>query len=502
MGKKNRNQKNRSKKQLDSDPRRGLSIILFDVRKKSDFEQRNDDIISSMDDDVLCHIISFLPFKSAVQTSLLSRRWKDLWKRNFSVRKGTIDDAFTQISSFLHGCSDKYCSQLPASNWGFQFNLGKGNFITVAGEPDKALHLDFSNMKREFPRRFNWSLELNDPSYDDWFDIYWRSYLNPNRQILTHQPSPILHKIKALHLVSVSYLSSEAISSMMSNSKFLQSLAIEKCNGLRSLQIESGLEKLRILDCQQLESLHLKCNKLQSLRYRGKLLSFKGSSRVSVFFWAYNCKAFSLQDAMLDFRQGPACSNISSCGFQSIFRCMGDVQSLTLCRWVFEELICPVLLLSPFFWRGFNFNQLTEFWWIDYAKERYDSNALISFLKLCPRLKRLYITIDPKSYKKTKTTKCSVETTGLPRLEDLELVKLEGFPNEKEEIMLAKRLKQVFDVEPLIVAKSNYLNCMRLLVKEPNHDELLKERKDSYKFIETRVEHLYHLCPKHVHMSL
>lgn len=69
-----------------------------------------------------------------------------------------------------------------------------------------------------------------------------------------------------------------------------------------------------------------------------------------------------------------------------------------------------------------------------------------------------------------------------------------------EEIMLAKRLKQVFNVEPLIAAKSNYLNCMRLLVKEPDDNELLKEGKDSYKFIETRVEHLYDLCPKHVHM--
>ena len=79
---------------------------------------------------------------------------------------------------------------------------------------------------------------------------------------------------------------------------------------------------------------------------------------------------------------------------------------------------------------------------------------------------------------------------------------MEGFPNEKEEIILAKRLKQEFNVEPLIIAKSNYLNCVRLLVKEADEDELLKEGKDSYKFIETRVEHLYDLCPKHVHMSI
>ncbi|XP_022744313.1 F-box protein At2g39490-like [Durio zibethinus] len=498
MGKKNRNKKNQWKKRLDSNPGSRLSISLLDVRKELDSEQRNDDIISSMDDDILCHIISFLPFKTAVQTSFLSTRWKDLWKRNFPVRKGTIDDTFIAISSFLHGFSDQ--SQQPRSNFGFQFNFGKGSFLSAAGEPNKALHLDFSNVKHEFPWRFDWLLEINDPSYNHWYN-----FLLSDFDIHTHRPSPFIFKVKTLHLVSVSYLSSEAISSMMSNFEFLESLAIEKCNGLRSLRIKAGnprLKKLTILDCQQLESIHLKCYiNLQSLRYRGKLLSFECDDRGSFWFghW-YN--AFYLKDAMLDLRQGPGYSNISSCGFKSIFNRIKRVESLTLCRWIFEALICPMLPFSHFLW-GFQLVQLKELWWIDYSKERYNSNALISFLKLSPRLRRLYITVDPKSYNRTNTTEYSVEAAWLPRLEDLRVVKLEGFPNEKEEIILAKRLKQEFNVEPLIVAKSNYLNCVRLLVKKPNDDdELLKERKDSYKFIETRVEHLYDLCPKHVHMSL
>lgn len=493
MGKKNRIKNNGWKKQLiDSNLRGRLSIILLDVRKELDFEQRNDDIISSMPDDVLCHIISFLPFKSAVQTGFLSTRWKDLWKRNFSVRKGTMDDAFNAISSFLQNFSGQ--SQRPISNWGFQFNFGKGSFLSVAAEPDKALHLDFSNLKHEFPWRFDWLLKIKFPQY------YWFHYYDPNHPI-HNQPSQFSFKIKTLHLKSVSYLCSGAISSMMSNFKFLENLAIEKCNGLRSLRIEDDypeLKKLTILDCQQLESLNLKGRSLRSLRFRGKLLSFQFVDDSFWFgLWDY---VLNLEDAMLDFRQGPACSNISSCGFNSIIHRIKKVKSLTLCRWVFEAFIRPMLPL-PTSYRSFH-NQLTELWWIDYSKERYNSNALISFLKLCPRLERLYITIDPKSYKRTDTTNCSVEVTKLPRLKDLKVVKLEGFPNEKEEIILAKRLKQEFNVEPLIIAKSNYLNCVRLLVKEPHDDDLRKEGKDSYKFIETRVEHLHDLCPKHVHMSL
>ncbi|GMJ13799.1 hypothetical protein like AT2G39490 [Hibiscus trionum] len=91
---------------------------------------------------------------------------------------------------------------------------------------------------------------------------------------------------------------------------------------------------------------------------------------------------------MLDFRQGPHCSNIGSCGFQSLFRGIKDVKSLTLCGWIFEPLIYPMLQLHPFPW-GLMFNRLIELWWIDYGKDRFNSDALISFLRHCPRLTRL-----------------------------------------------------------------------------------------------------------------
>ncbi|CAL1385610.1 unnamed protein product [Linum trigynum] len=40
-----------------------------------------DDRLSSLPDDVISHILSFLPTKYAVGTAVLSRRWKDLWIR-------------------------------------------------------------------------------------------------------------------------------------------------------------------------------------------------------------------------------------------------------------------------------------------------------------------------------------------------------------------------------------------------------------------------------------
>lgn len=41
----------------------------------------------------------------------------------------------------------------------------------------------------------------------------------------------------------------------------------------------------------------------------------------------------------------------------------------------------------------FMFYKVKELWWIDNEEECYNSDALISFLKLCPVLERLFVTV-------------------------------------------------------------------------------------------------------------
>ncbi|KAJ6332939.1 hypothetical protein OIU77_008902 [Salix suchowensis] len=43
-------------------------------------EKANEDVISELHDDILCYLLSFLPTKSAVATSILCTRWRNLWK--------------------------------------------------------------------------------------------------------------------------------------------------------------------------------------------------------------------------------------------------------------------------------------------------------------------------------------------------------------------------------------------------------------------------------------
>ncbi|XVE52723.1 hypothetical protein DITRI_Ditri02bG0146000 [Diplodiscus trichospermus] len=441
-----------------------------------DFEQNKVDMISSFPNDIICRIISFLPFESAVQTSLLSNRWKNLWKMAL-VKDGTKEEAVIAVLNFLIDFDQFH---QPRNNWGFHYDFGQGNVLLVAISPKGALHLYFSAGKQESPMQFSLSL-------------------GRKRQFYYHQPSlSTAFKLKSLHLVSVSYVSTEMVSCLFSNFPILESLTIAKCNGLQSIQLQGNpkIQKLTVLDCSRLESIRVHFNhfSLKSFHYRGRVASFKYYNEDPLYYYnspTNDCLPFDLEDAMLDFRQGPGYYGIDILGFKLMLQSIGGVKTLTLCSWVFLDLILPNLYLL-----GEGFIKLTELWWIDNSQERDNFNALISFLKLCPQLTRLYITIDPNSYTTTNINLSSIKITKSTKLNHLKAVRLEGFANKEKEIVVAKQLTQVFQAEPLIIERDG---IARRLIKV---DKQLKEGIDPYEFIEKRVENLNELCPKHVHMGL
>nr|XP_011462152.1 PREDICTED: LOW QUALITY PROTEIN: putative F-box/FBD/LRR-repeat protein At5g22670 [Fragaria vesca subsp. vesca] len=53
--------------------------IPFSYPRHQSFIQEGEDRISELPDDLICHILSFLPTLSAVRTTLLSKRWNEMW---------------------------------------------------------------------------------------------------------------------------------------------------------------------------------------------------------------------------------------------------------------------------------------------------------------------------------------------------------------------------------------------------------------------------------------
>ncbi|OMO96986.1 hypothetical protein COLO4_14929 [Corchorus olitorius] len=83
------------------------------------------------------------------------------------------------------------------------------------------------------------------------------------------------------------------------------------------------------------------------------------------------------------------------------------------------------------------------------------------------------LTIDPSSYHASGAYWYPENVARTLNRENLKVVKLQGFENEEDEILLAMRLKEVFSAEPLIIAKSGR-TCLRGLVpkKKNKHGEL------------------------------
>ncbi|EOY18187.1 F-box family protein [Theobroma cacao] len=451
------------------------------------------DLISCFPDEILYHIITFLPLESAVQTTLLSTRWKDLWKKAFV--HGSIEDAVATVFSLLNDFAEL---RPPRSKRGFQFNIGQGRALFAAIAPNDALHLDFSAGEQGLSRSFDWLLPLNLPACDKWPFPYTHDKLLELNLPLQQ------FKIKALYLTSVCRLSSKVLTSLVSYLPFLESLTIAKCNGVQSLDIENAarLQKLTVLDCPQLEYFCFGGSScLKSFQYRGRLVSFR--FKPSCKFNSYHSSnehfchcGFHLEDAMLDFTQGPLTRwtwdfdmpssadppygfyKICNCGSATLFQCVKlilnsivAVESLTMCRWLFEAC----------FNLGFRLPQLKELWWIDCSMERDNINALLCFLNLCSELERLYVTIDPKCYNLPSTDRFSA-MINVPdyKLNNLKFVKVEGCADV------------VRQLTPLFLRSR-----LRYVVKVPNLEKKLK-----YPYSFKLVEQLPEIYSDHVHMNL
>ncbi|KAK7340853.1 hypothetical protein VNO77_21568 [Canavalia gladiata] len=374
-----------------------------------------EDMFRNLPDEILCRIVSFLPNESALETILLSTRWRDLWNEAL-VRYGTAEDIIAVVAGFLTRFEELDPLKHPRK---LQFHFAEDGVVLATVANNSKLLLDFSTWKKELEMKYELNFKLS-------------------KQHITYHSFPSTFSVKTLFLKSVSYLTSEVASSIVSNLEHLENLVIIECSGLESLSVDSNslLHKLTILDCLHLNSLHLKTSKLKSFQYRGPL---------PLIMPEYH---FNLTDAMLDFRLGPSCSdlNLKTKDFDATLLTIKNSQVLTLCKWTFEELIWPsISALSG----SFKFYKLRELWWIDnYNKDEYSMNGLFCFLKLCPSLEQLFVTIDPKCYSAERSNSCFMQDTKYTELEHLKLIKFMGFTNRNDEIKLAKCLIHLIKGQP------------------------------------------------------
>ncbi|GFP88701.1 putative F-box/LRR-repeat protein at5g41840 [Phtheirospermum japonicum] len=64
------------------------------------------DRLSALPEGIICHILSFLPTKTSLSTSILARRWRFLWARvpnlNFDSTNHQSETSFSSIITRNH----------------------------------------------------------------------------------------------------------------------------------------------------------------------------------------------------------------------------------------------------------------------------------------------------------------------------------------------------------------------------------------------------------------
>ncbi|XP_027935388.1 F-box protein At2g39490 [Vigna unguiculata] len=371
-----------------------------------------EDLFSNLPDEVLRLIVSFLPNESTLETSLISTRWRDLWNQVL-VRHGTTQDVAAAVAGFLARFEQHDPLKHPRK---LQFHFAEQHTALSASiAANNKLLLDFPAGNKHLQRKYELQFMLN-------------------KDHITHHTFHPTFLVKTLYLKSVSHFTNSVASSIVSSLEQLEKLVIVECSGLDSLCIESEskLQKLTVSECPQLKFLHLRTSKLKNLRYCGPLPRIWPESH------------FNLRHAMLDFRQGPSCSDSKAQDFNQTLLTIKNCETLTLCGWIFETLIWPSISPSG----NFIFYKIRELWWIHNHKAENSINILVSFLKLCPALEQLFVKNDSTSYSTPETKSSLTQASKYTKLEHLRGIKFMGFANRVDEISVAKTLIQLIREEP------------------------------------------------------
>ncbi|CBI32913.3 unnamed protein product, partial [Vitis vinifera] len=173
----------------------------------SEYEESRD-IISNLPDELLCHILSFLPTKFAVGTSILSKRWRYLWA---SVPILDFDDELWLNPSTLVELEERIIM--------FQ-NFVDGVLRHSEVSCIKKFRLGYRDNNLD-----NWGVEL-PPMF---FICKTLVVVKLSCALFLDIPTTVwLPSLKALHLKSVEYSDDDSIQKLLSGCPVLEELVIER----------------------------------------------------------------------------------------------------------------------------------------------------------------------------------------------------------------------------------------------------------------------------------
>lgn len=230
------------------------------------------DRISMLPDDIIGCILSFLPMKRAIQTGVLSKSWRDLWKFNPVLEFSSVPISRAEVVdySFINHCLSLY---IPSRIEKLIIVLNVGFF----SRPNIAVWVDFAIAKHVRSLEFYWVFCMFNRKF---FELPKSFYAEKNKDSLVNLvlsgvrfSGPQLASgfrgfrfLKSLTLC-LSVLRDEELEAIMTACLVLERLALHECLGHYRVKVSSRvLKEFKFYPREKAEDLEIIAPNLVTLK--------------------------------------------------------------------------------------------------------------------------------------------------------------------------------------------------------------------------------------------
>ncbi|KAL5737711.1 hypothetical protein ACOSP7_030472 [Xanthoceras sorbifolium] len=411
------------------------------------------DIISRLSSELLCAIFCFLPFKEAARTSVLSTRFRHVWRgmkkidfqENFFVQPNEPEDQKQiQRREFINFADQWLTNYTGTTVHTFSvtfsrpgdFLLDMHNFITFSLLYSvKGLTLDFHDP--------NWIREYGPENRIGVFDlpvhVYSHRVLESLKLFSCNIWVPGFRNFSALKQLSLGWieLKHNAVEALLLSCPLLESLSLKKCWSIDA-QLYISRTNLRLTTL-----VVDKCNFLYGMVQidAPNLRLFNYSGRAEQFY--SETEFISLQEAEFDFGVEPEFFSEDGQYLYDLLEQLLSVRVLTVCSYLLQVVPCvdePLGLLNTL-----NVRHLI----LKTAMNPFEYYGIRFMLKSCPLLETLTINIgrarifqDYEPPFKLDREEFWTENLGVYRCIEasLKVVEVIGFKGSRNEVVFLKYL--------------------------------------------------------------
>uniref|UniRef100_A0A1D1XKE1 F-box protein At3g62230 n=1 Tax=Anthurium amnicola TaxID=1678845 RepID=A0A1D1XKE1_9ARAE len=407
------------------------------------------DRTDKLPDPILGHILSFLPAKLATRTSILSSRWRDLWKHAWAsattldftgdfARRQTPDQLVASVDRHLHLHTGNKISTLRVSlhpAGPYQEHLDRWIEFAAARWVEE-LDLDFCPPGEEI----NYDYVMADGERHP-FKIPNALYSSGSLTHLTlgfcNLCPPVdfgsFRLLKSLSFRCVN-VDDAMLRGALADCPLLETLSLRECVRLSSIEIASPttrLKRLVLVDCWEIKKVWVLAPSVESFRFFGEIycldFSFDGASSLAD---AFIC-SIGRESSEPEHDYLKLLSELAHVRILTV--CPATLSRVTIWEEFMEEDYLPVPLES-----------LQELQLLMHTMNAEYLSYIYGFLRLCPSpfLEKLFIRL-PKVLEDPTLSSAKHEVIEGPQsvsFEHLKTVKMTNFKGSHSELELVKFL--------------------------------------------------------------